>query len=258
MARKKSLWSELQRERERRQRAARAQERTNQQTVKQIMRDHDRAGRLVGREEAAERKRQEQLAHEAGAAAAKAMKAQLDARVAGLRTLLTSVLGAPRQLSFDLLKRAAAVPSFEPGDLGMPVPAPVWEDFAPPPPGVLSGLIGGKARQVRAQDAARDAFERAVADHALAEDTRVRRLREAREAHDRQVKAIEAEVREHNAAVDELEGTSGRACRMRWRSSSVRCSRCPGIPAASRTSTRSPTGKNPVSWSSNTGCRRWT
>ena len=205
MARKKSLWSELQRERERRQRAARAQERTNQQTVKQIMRDHDRARRLVGREEAAERKRQEQLAHEAGAAAAKAMKTQLDARVSGLRTLLTSVLGAPRQLSFDLLKRAAAVPSFEPGDLGMPVPAPVWEDFAPPPPGVLSGLIGGKARQVRAQDAARDAFERAVADHALAEDTRVRRLREAREAHDRQVKFIETEVREHNAAVDAFE-----------------------------------------------------
>jgi hypothetical protein len=42
MARKKSLWSELQRERERRQRVAQARERMNEQTVKQLMRDHDR------------------------------------------------------------------------------------------------------------------------------------------------------------------------------------------------------------------------
>ncbi len=61
MARKMSLWSELQRERERRQRAARAQERTNQQLVKQIMRDHDHAERQAARADAAGRKRQEQL-----------------------------------------------------------------------------------------------------------------------------------------------------------------------------------------------------
>ncbi|HEY2129612.1 MAG TPA: restriction endonuclease [Streptosporangiaceae bacterium] len=205
MARKKSLWSELQRERERRERAARAQERENEQTVRQIMRDHERAERQAAREDAAERKRQEQLAHEAGAAAAKAMKTRLDARVSELRALLTSALAAPPELSFDLLKRTAAIPAFELGDLGRPVPAPVWEDFTPPPPGVLSGLIGGKARQARAQEAARDAFEHALADHALAEDSRVRRLFQAREAHDLQVKSIEAEVREHNAAVDAFE-----------------------------------------------------
>ena len=38
MARKKSLWSELQHELERRQRAAQARERMNEQTIKQIMR----------------------------------------------------------------------------------------------------------------------------------------------------------------------------------------------------------------------------
>jgi restriction system protein len=135
MAHKRSLWSELRRERERRERAAQAQERMNQQTVRQIMRDHERAQRQAAREQAAEWQRQEQLAHEAGAAAAKAMKMQLDERISELRTLLTSVLAAPPQLSFDLLKRTAAIPAFEPGDLGTPVPAPVWEEFAPPPPG---------------------------------------------------------------------------------------------------------------------------
>ena len=174
MARKKSLWSELQRERERRQRAAQAQERMNEQAVKQLMRDHDRAERQAARAGAAERKRQEQLAHEAGASAAKAMKAQLDAGVAELQTLLTSVLGTPPQLSFAMLKQTVAVAPFEPGDLGKPLPVPVWEDFAPPPPGVLSGLMGGKARHARAQEAARDAFEQARADHVLAEDARTR------------------------------------------------------------------------------------
>jgi restriction system protein len=205
MARKKSLWSELQRERERRQRAAQAQERMNEQTVKQLMRDHDRAERQAARADAAERKRQEQLAHEAGASAAKAMKAQLDAWVAELQTLLTSVLSTPPQASFAMLKQTVAVAPFEPGDLGKPLPVPVWEDFAPPPPGVLSGLMGAKARHARAQEAARDAFEQARADHLLAEDARTRQLQEARAAHDLHVKALEAEVGEHNAAVDEVE-----------------------------------------------------
>ena len=170
------------------------------------MRDHDRAERQAARADAAERKRQEQLAHEAGASAAKAMKAQLDARLAELRTLLTSVLDTPPRLSFAMLKQSAAVPSFEPGDLGKPVASSGVEDFAPPPPGVLSGLVGGKGRHARAQEAARDAFEHARADHALAEDARASQLQEARAAHDVRVRAIEAEVREHNAAVDELEG----------------------------------------------------
>jgi restriction system protein len=205
MARKKSLWSELQRERERRQRAAQAQERMNEQTVKQLMRDHDRAERQAARAGAAKRKRQDQLAHEAGASAAKAMKAQLDAWVAELQTLLTSVLGTPPQASFAMLKQTVAVAPFEPGDLGKPLPVPVWEDFAPPPPGVLSGLMGAKARHARAQEAARDAFEQARADHLLAEDARTRQLQEARAAHDLQVKALEAEAGAHNAAVDEVE-----------------------------------------------------
>lgn len=207
MAGRKSLWSELQRERERRQHVARARERMNEQTVQQIMRDHDRAKRQAARADASERKREEQLAYEVGTSAAKTMKAQLDARLAELGMLLTSVLDTPPRLSFAMLKQTVNVPPFEPGDLSEPLPVPVWEDFAPLPPGVLSGLAGGKARHARAQEAARDAFEQARADHALAEDARARQLHEARAAHDLRVRAIEAEVREHNAAVDELEGS---------------------------------------------------
>lgn len=206
MARKKSLWSELQRERERRARAARAQERANQQLVRQMVQDAERAERRAERADAAERRRQEQLAQEAGAAAAKEMKAQLDAQVLELKTLLTSALATPPQLPFGELKRSAVAVPFDPGELGQPLPVPVWEDFAPPAPGALAGLVGGKARHARAQQTARAAFEQAIAEHGLAEKARVRQLQQAREAHDRKVRDLEAEAREHNAAVDELEG----------------------------------------------------
>src|SRR5215472_17036752 len=118
MASKRSLWSELQRERERRARAARAQERANQLLVRQMVHDAERAERRAERADAAERRRQDQLAHEAGVAVAKEMKAQLDAEVAELRTLLISVLASPPQLSFAALKQSAAAAQFDPGDLG--------------------------------------------------------------------------------------------------------------------------------------------
>ena len=66
MARKKSLWSKYQQELERRERVAQAQQRMNDQTVRQLLRDHEQALRQAARADAAERKRQEQLAHEAG------------------------------------------------------------------------------------------------------------------------------------------------------------------------------------------------
>lgn len=205
MARKKSLWSELQRELERRQRDARARERQEQQIIRQLTRDQEQADRRAARADAAERKRQEQLAHDAGATAAAAMKAQLDSRLGELKTILTSALPAPPRLPFAMLKRTVQAPPFDPGDLGEPSPAPVWEDFAPPPPGMLSGLVGGKARHARAVEDARQAHQRAVEEHRHREDTRLRQLRAARQEHAQEVKALDAEVREHNVAVDELE-----------------------------------------------------
>jgi restriction system protein len=206
MARKKSLWSQLQEQRERRERIARAQERANRQLLTQMRQEQERAERQAARTEAAERKRQEQLAHEAGAAAAEAMKTQLDSRITELRTLLTSALATPPQLTFGMLKRAVEVQPFDPDDLGRPLPAPTWQDFAPPAPSALSSLVGGKARYARALDAAQESFQQAVTEHRYAEDERSRQLERARAEHDLTARGIDAEVREHNAAVDEFEG----------------------------------------------------
>ena len=90
-----------------------------------MVQDAERVERRADRADAAERRRQEQLAHEAGAAAAIEMKVQLEAQVAELRTLLTSVLASPPQLLFAELKRSAVAALFEPGELGQPVPVPV-------------------------------------------------------------------------------------------------------------------------------------
>ena len=205
MARKTSLWSELQRERERRERASQARERAERQTITQLIREQELAERRAAKADAAEKRRQEQLAHEAGAAAAKAMKVQLDSQVTELRTLLTSVLGTPPQLPFAALKRTVQAPPFSPGGLGKPSPVPRWEDFAPPPPGALSGLFGGKARHARDIEEARAAYQQAVAGQQRAETRRTSQLRAARAAHDQMIRTLEAEVRDHNAAVDELE-----------------------------------------------------
>src|SRR5712691_10768570 len=117
MARKTSLWSELQRERDRRARIALAQQREERQLLRQLTQDRERAQRLAARADAAERKRQEQQAHEAGTGAARTMKAQLDRQVAELQTLLTSRLAGPPQLTFAMLKQSPEVPPFDPGDL---------------------------------------------------------------------------------------------------------------------------------------------
>jgi restriction system protein len=205
MARKTSLWSELQRERDRRARIALAQQREERQLIRQLTQDEQRAQRLAARADAAERKRQEQQAHQAGMSAARAMKAQLDRQIAELQTLLTSRLAGPPQLTFAMLRQSPNVPPFNPGDLADARPAPQWEDYAPAVPGTLSGLMGGKARYTRAREAAWEVFQRALHDHEQAEAVRGRQLQAARAQHDRSVQAAEAEAREHNAAVDEFE-----------------------------------------------------
>jgi restriction system protein len=205
MARKKSLWSELQQEMDRRQRVAVARERSQQQMIRQLVQERERAARQAARADVAERKRQQELAHEAGIAAAKALKEQLEARLAELRTLLASGLAKPPQLSFASLKRSPMVPSFDPAGLAEPLRAPAWDAFAPPLPGLLSGLVSGKARHARALEAARSDFERALAEHERAENERVRQLNDARRSYERTVQGVQTEVREHNTAVDELE-----------------------------------------------------
>lgn len=144
MARRSSLWTELRRERERRQREARQAQRVQEQLIRQATKEHDEAVRRSAREETAERKRQEQLAHEARAAEAAARTAEVEAHAEELRELLRSSLDVQTHIPFDALKRRVDVVPFDPGVLGQVVSLPVWENFEPRPPSKWSGLMGGK------------------------------------------------------------------------------------------------------------------
>jgi restriction system protein len=205
MARNKSLWSELQRERARRARIAFAREREERQLVRQLTQDRERAQRLALRADAAERKHQEQQAHEAGTRAARTLKSQLDRQINELQTLLTARLDKPALLTFAMLRQVPEMPPFDPGYLADESPVPQWEDYAPRAPGALSGLLGGKGRYARASEAASEAFQRALAHHEQSEAERGRQLQEAEAHYDRLVHESEIAAREQNAAVDELE-----------------------------------------------------
>ena len=206
MARKTSLWSELQRELERRQRATQARERAEQQMIRQLTRDQEQAERRAAQADAAERKRQEQLAHDAGAAAARQMKAQLDARVTKLWMLLISALPAPPRLPFAALKRVVQAAPFSPGDLGEPAPGSALGGFRAAAAlecwarcwAARAGMSGPSPKR-------RGPTRQALAGHQQDEDKRVSQLGKARAAHDQMIRTLQAEVRDHNAAVDELE-----------------------------------------------------
>ncbi len=137
-------------------------------------------------------------------AAASVMKARVDSRLAELAAVLTSALPSPPGLTFAALRKEPDIRPFDPGGLDQAMPGPTPEQFAPES-GWVSALVGGKSRRARAEQAARHAFEAAVGEHERAEAARIRRLRSADDDYRRTVAAAEAEVREHNAAVDDLE-----------------------------------------------------
>lgn len=201
MGRRSSVWTQLQRERERRRKAARQAQRKHQQLIRQAQQAREQAEKRRARADVAGRKRQEELAHDAGAQEAAARTSEVEARVRDLETLLVASLNTQPHIDFATLRAAYEPEPFDPGPLGRPAPEPSWEDFEPPPPGPLGGLLGGRGRYERERAAATHRFEEARREHRLEEDRRLRRLEAARNAYDTQV----AELRNEAHAVDALE-----------------------------------------------------
>lgn len=125
-------------------------------------------------------------------------------RVAELQDLLRSSLSKDPRISFDSLKRNAAVPPLSLGDLATPIPAPQWADYEPEAPRGMKRLFGGAQRyQDEYQDAERR-FARAQADHQGQEGARQRRLAGERAAWNRRLADEQRRVEEHNARIDRL------------------------------------------------------
>ncbi|WP_211370769.1 restriction endonuclease [Nonomuraea turkmeniaca] len=91
------------------------------------------------------------------------------------------------------------------GPLGVPIPPPRWEDFAPRQPGGFAKLLGLRERRYTADLAAAESgFAQAQAEHRQAEVGRQREVVERRQAHDRKLDHARREASKHNAHIDKM------------------------------------------------------
>jgi len=112
--------------------------------------------------------------------------AAVEERMKALGEVLTSVL-PQRPLTFERLLSTPRISEFDPGPLGLALPVPDWDDFAPVPAAGLGRLLGAGARQARQVTEAQARFEAARAEHQRQEAERRRALAVAKAKYDRKV-----------------------------------------------------------------------
>lgn len=205
MAKRQSLWAELQRERANRQRRERQELLATQRWEAKQTREYEQAQRAAGRQAAANDRERKRLYIEDRKAEAAAMAADMQDRITELDSLLNAGLHRGPGVSFASLKHSVQMPPFDPAGLDRPISEPQWEQFAPRPPGTVGRMFGGSARYAREEAAACEAYDQECARHAAAESERRRQLAERRRAYDRQAAEAAQAVAEHNAGVDEFE-----------------------------------------------------
>jgi restriction system protein len=139
---------------------------------------------------------------EARAADVASANAELRAHLEDLDTLLLSTLDVDDHIDLNLFKKPLAIPPFDPGRLGRPLPPPSWESFAPPEPTGIGRILGGEKLHQSQLAAARRAYAEARARHAEAENRRRRQLAAREQAYAETVRKHEARLAAYNAEVD--------------------------------------------------------
>jgi restriction system protein len=205
MARKRSLWTEWQREVARRQRMEQQQRLAAERDTKRQIQAEQQAARATARKAAHDQKERQRLYVEDRKAEAALMVSELQTRTAELDSVLVAAIRPIPAVTFASLKRSAAFPAFNAGGLDRSAPQPRWEQFVPPPPSGLAKLFGGSGRYERQEAVARTAYEQACAQHAASEGDRRRRLAQRRREYDRQAAAAADAAAAHNTEVDQFE-----------------------------------------------------
>jgi restriction system protein len=205
MARKRSLWTEWQREVARRRRLEEQQRLAREREVRRQIQAEQQAARAAARKAEVDEKERKRLYIEDRKAEVASMVAELQARVAELDSVLVAGIRPGPAVTFTALKQSPAFPSFDAGGMDRPTTQPEWEQFAPAPPSGLGRLFGGSGRHERQEASAREAYDQACAQHAASEADRLRRLAERRREYERQAAAAADAAAALSAEVDQFE-----------------------------------------------------
>ena len=206
MGKRREWWAEVQRERARQAHYRHRQLRESRQAQARAARDTAKAERARKRLAAAEEWERQQLYVDDRRAEAAAMASDVRARLAELDGLLAAGVRDRPVVTFAALRRTGTYPVFDVGRLAEPLPAPVWEHFAPEePPGRGRLFGGGAARYEQELDRARADYAQAVERHTAAEADRRRQFARERAAYDAAAATFAAAVAGHNAGVDQFQ-----------------------------------------------------
>jgi len=205
MARKRSLWTEWQREAARRQRLQQQHRLATEREARRQIQAKQQAARAAARKAELDEKERKRLYIEDRRAEVASMVSDLQARVAELDSVLVAGIRPVPPVTFASLKQSPAFPAFDAGGLERSAPQPQWEQFAPTPPSGLGKLFGGSGRHERQEGIAREAYNEARAQHAASEADRLRRLAERRGEYERQAAAAAEAAAARSVEVDQFE-----------------------------------------------------
>jgi restriction system protein len=139
---------------------------------------------------------------EARTADAAAANADLRARMSDLDALLLSTLDVDDHIDLDRFKKPVAVPPFDPGPLGRPLPEPSWDSYQPVSPTGLGKILGGDRLHQQQTTAARQAYRQARERWVEAETRRLRQLHAREQAYEDSRRKYAAKIIAYNAEVD--------------------------------------------------------
>jgi restriction system protein len=214
---------------EQRQRAAAREQAAAMRRAEQAWKAEQRAQLALQRASEADRKRLEKEALDAHVASrlaeAEQLNAELTAQYDQVDSLLESTLAVDDFVDLASLRRTVEHPPFDRRlEILLPEPEPLLDPPAPvfQPPAPPTGIFGRKKRQVEAQAQAEAAFAEAraaweqemsllpgwrqeiAAKYAADESNRKQKLAAAQARYRDECAAREAEVAEHNGAIDQL------------------------------------------------------
>jgi restriction system protein len=183
VARRSSVWTDIQRDRALRRRGAERAERVHVKVERELLADAARSRSAEARQAKAMEKERVEAEHQAALATAAEQSARLSARIDELANMLRGCVGRP-PLTFADLRHVELVP-FDPGEDGI-------SPRSPRRPVMQDGGLVGRPRRRREFDEAMRRYAVELADHERREHERSARLAAKVETYEQQARGARA------------------------------------------------------------------